>query len=155
MELKLCLSNKEINQNNLIKQSLSMNNIITELSRPVRRRLKKVVQFNKDGNYRRRAEAILLLHQCYSRKQVSQLLNASRTSIRKWVQRFEQFGESALVPENRGRIPYSINETISTRLLELFQKQPKEFGCFNSRWTSELLTRQVNEEFQEGVKITV
>ncbi len=41
MELKLCLSNKEINQNNLIKQSLSMNNIITELSRPVRRRLKK------------------------------------------------------------------------------------------------------------------
>ncbi len=48
MELKLCLSNKEINQNNLIKQSLSMNNIITELSRPVRRRLKKIVQFNKD-----------------------------------------------------------------------------------------------------------
>ena len=125
MELKLCLSIKEINQNNLIKQSLSMNNIITELSRPVRRRLKKVVQFNKDGNYRRRAEAILLLHQCYSRKQVSQLLNASRTSIRKWVQRFEQFGESALFPENRGRTPYSINETISTRLLELFQKQPK------------------------------
>ena len=97
--------------------------------------VKKVVQSNKDGNYRRRAEAILLLHQCYSRKQVSQLLNASRTSIRKWVQRFEQFGESALFPENRGRTPYSINETISTRLLELFQKQPKEFGCFNSRWT--------------------
>ena len=125
MELKLCLSIKEINQNNLIKQSLSMNNIITELSRPVRRWLKKVVQFNKEDNYRRRAEAILLLHQCYSRKQVSQLLNASRTSIRKWVQRFEQFGESALFPENRGRTPYSINETISTRLLELFQKQPK------------------------------
>ncbi len=151
MELKLCLSIKEINQNNLIKQSLSINNIITELSRPVRRRLKKVVQFNKDGNYRRRAEAILLLHQCYSRKQVSQLLNASRTSIRKWVQRFEQFGESALFPENRGRTPYSINETISTRLLELVQTQPKEFGCFNSRWTSELLTRQVNEEFQTHI----
>ena len=151
MELKLCLSIKEINQNNLIKQSLSMNNIIMELSHPVRRRLKKVVQLNKDGNYRRRAEAILLLHQCYSRKQVSQLLDASRTSIRKWVQRFEQFGESALVPENRGRTPYSINETISTRLLELFQKQPKEFGCFNSRWTSELLTRQVNEEFQTHI----
>ncbi len=113
--------------------------------------VKKVVQSNKDGNYRRRAEAILLLHQCYSRKQVSQLLNASRTSIRKWVQRFEQFGESALFPENRGRTPYSINETISTRLLELVQTQPKEFGCFNSRWTSELLTRQVNEEFQTHI----
>ncbi len=67
MELKLCLSNKEINQNNLIKQSLSMNNIITELSRPVRRRLKKVVQFNTDGNYRSRAEAILFnLNKTYS-----------------------------------------------------------------------------------------
>ncbi len=148
MELKLCLSIKEINQKNLIKQSLNMNNIITELSRPVRRRLKRVVQFNKDGNYRRRAKAILLLNEGYSRKQVSQLLSASRTSIRKWVQRFEQFGESALVPENRGRTPYSINEAICTRLLELVQKQPKEFGWFNSRWTSELLTRQVNEEFQ-------
>ncbi len=113
MELKLCLSIKEINQKNLIKQSLSMNNIITELSRPVRRRLKRVVQFNKDGNYRRRAKAILLLNEGYSRKQVSQLLSASRTSIRKWVQRFEQFGESALVPENRGRTPYSINEALS------------------------------------------
>ncbi len=125
-----------------------MNNIITELNRPVRRRLKKVVQFNKDGNYRRRAKAILHLHQGYSRKQVSQLLSARRTSIRKWIQRFEQFGESALVPENRGRAPYSINETICTRLLELVQKQLKEFGWFNSRWTSELLTRQINEEFQ-------
>ena len=102
-----------------------MNNIITELNRPVRRRLKKVVQFNKDGNYRRRAKAILHLHQGYSRKQVSQLLSARRTSIRKWIQRFEQFGESALV-----------------------RKQLKEFGWFNSRWTSELLTRQINEEFQ-------
>ncbi len=148
MELKLCLSIKEINQKNLIKQSLSMNNIIMVLSRPVRRRLKKVVQFNKDGNYRRRAKAILLLNEGYSRKQVSQLLSASRTSIRKWVQRFEQSAESALVPENRGRTPYSINEAICTRLLELVQKQPKEFGWFNSRWTSELLTRQVNEEFQ-------
>ncbi len=148
MELKLCLSIKEINQKNLIKQSLNMNNIITELSRPVRRRLKRVVQFNKDGNYRRRAKAILLLNEGYSRKQVSQLLSASRTSIRKWVQRFEQFGESALVPENRGRTPYSINEAICTRLLELVQKQPKEFGWCNSRCTSELLTRQVNEAFQ-------
>ena len=151
MELKLCLSIKEINQKNLIKQSLSMNNIITVLSRPVPRRLKKVVQFNKDGNYRRRAKAILLLYEGYNRKQVSQLLSASRTSIRKWIQRFKQFGESALVPENRGRTPYSINEAICTRLLELVQKQPKEFGWFSSRWTSELLTRQVNEEFQTQI----
>ncbi|HFD31834.1 MAG TPA: helix-turn-helix domain-containing protein [Gammaproteobacteria bacterium] len=105
-----------------------MNNIITELSRPVRRRLKKVVQFNTDGNYRRRAEAILLLNEGYSRKQVSQLLSASRTSIRKWVQHFEQFGESALVPESRGEHPIVSMKQFVPSYWNLFRKIRKNLG---------------------------
>ena len=37
-------------------KALSTSNIITKLERPVRRRLRKVAQFNRDADYRRRAK---------------------------------------------------------------------------------------------------
>ncbi len=42
-------------------------NSITKLSQPVRRRLKKIVQFNKNANYRRRCKAILLLQRGHTK----------------------------------------------------------------------------------------
>ena len=123
-------------------------NIIPKLKRPVSRRLKKIAQYSRDADYRRRAKAILLLSDGYTQSHVSQVLCASRTSIRKWVNFFKQFGESGLVPEQKGRAPFSINDEICIRLLELIEINPKDIGWFASRWSSELLARQINEEFQ-------
>ena len=123
-----------------------MSNSIPELKRPVRRRLQKIAQYNRGADYRRRAKAILLLHDGYTQTDVSQILCASRTSIRKWVKRLNQFGESGLVPEQKGRHNYSVTDAICLRLMELVQRQPKELGWFASRWSSELLSRQINEE---------
>lgn len=128
-----------------------MNNSIPKLKRPVRRRLQKIAQYNQEADYRRRAKAILLLHAGYNRTKVSEILCASRTSIRKWVKFFNKFGEFGLVPEQKGRQPYTINEGICSRLLDLVQEQPKEFGWFASRWSSELLARQINEELNTEI----
>ena len=86
-----------------------MANIITKLSRPVRRRLKKVAQFNKDGDYRRRSKAILLLQDGHTMSSTTKILCASRNSINKWLLLFREYGESGLVPEQKGRHAYSIN----------------------------------------------
>ena len=128
-----------------------MANIITKLTRPVRRRLKKIAQFNKNADYRRRTQAILLLQSGHTLSSTANLLCASRTSINKWLLLFQEYGESGLVPEQKGRLAYSINEVICIRLLELVKSEPKEFGWFASRWSSELLANQVNEEFEAKI----
>lgn len=40
-----------------------------------------------------------------------------------------------------------MKDTLCSRLLELIQEVPDTFGWLSSRWTTELLSRQVNEEF--------
>ena len=76
---------------------------IHEIKRGVKRRLKKVVQKERDGNYRRRAQAILMLSEGASVAGVARSVHASETSIRKWRKCFESLGECGLVPQRSGR----------------------------------------------------
>ncbi len=98
---------------------------IDEISRPVRRRLKRIVQKSRDTRQVRRSHAILLLHEGYRISEVSRLLHAARSAIREWRIRFERFGEAGLVPEQAGRKP--------------------------TRWITEMLARQLHTEL--GVAI--
>ena len=76
---------------------------IQEMKRGVRRRLQRIVQKDKDANYRRRATAMLMLNKSTSVSETARLVSASRTSIREWRGRYEQYGEPGLVPECRGQ----------------------------------------------------
>ena len=112
------------------------------MSRCVRRRLHRIVQKDKDANYRRRAMAILMLR-CTTVSEAARLVSASRTSVREWRRRYEQYGEAGLVPESRGRPAGTVNETTCGHLLKLIQEQPGDYGYLGSRWTSEMLARQL------------
>ena len=151
MELKPLKLIKVFDQENRTEKRLKMSNSITKIIRPVRRRLQKIAPFNTDANYRRRAKAVLLLSNGFNQSDVFDLLCASRTSIRKWVKLYKQFGESGLIPEQKGRQAFSITEGICVRLMERVKVQPREYGWFASRWTSELLANQINDEFETKI----
>lgn len=119
---------------------------IPKLKRSVRRRLKKIVQYHKNANYRRRAKCLLLLHEGVSQREIARLLCVSRTSLRKWLNYYHEFGEAGLIPERQGRKPEVVTDKLCARLIELIQEQPSEYGWLSSRWTSELLVNQVNKE---------
>ena len=122
-----------------------MKNSIQEMNRPVRRRLQRIVQKERDANYRRRATALLMLNKCTSVSETARLVSASRTSIRGWRRRYERFGEAGLVPESQGRPAETVNETMCSHLLKLTHEQPGDYGYLGSRWTSEMLSRQLYE----------
>ncbi len=122
-----------------------MRKSITKLSRPVRRRLKRVVQKSKDRRYARRAHAILLLHEGYTVSEVSRLLSAARSAVQDWRKRFERLGEVALVPEPSGRKPETVTDEVCRYLLDLIEKSPHEYGYLQARWTSEMLAEQVQQ----------
>lgn len=118
-------------------------NSIDRIPREVRRRLKRISQHNSDGNYRRRAMALLLLHKGNSVSQVAKVLQASRTSIYAWRERYQQYGEGGLIPERRGRREETVTEGLCAELLKLIQRQPGDYGYLRSRWTSEMLAHQL------------
>jgi len=119
---------------------------INEIPRPVRRRLKQIMQKSKDIKYARRAQAILLLHEGYAVSEVARRLCAARSAIGYWRTRLEQFGEAGLAPERPGRKPYTVNEEVGAHLLMLVTKEPSDYGYLPSRWTTEMLSEQVGQD---------
>lgn len=118
-----------------------MEHSIERMPRAVRRRLTRVVRKGRDGDYRRRANALLLLHEGLAVSETARLLLASRKSIREWRARYLRFGEAGLVPQERGRQATTVTEELCAKVLELLEHAPKEHGYLNSRWTSELLAK--------------
>lgn len=116
---------------------------IEKMGRPVRRRLRRIAQRHGDGDYRRRANALLLCYQGWTLSGIARQLQASRSSVRKWKRRYEQFGEAGLVPERRGRRERTVDETVCAKVLEMIERKPSEYGYLRSRWTSEMLAEQL------------
>lgn len=116
---------------------------INEIPRPVRRRLKRLMQKAKDIKHARRANAILLLHQGLTNSEVARHLHAARSSLQNWRKRFEQFGEAGLVPERPGRKSGTVTEEVCHHLCLLIDETPNAYGYLRSRWTSEMLAEQV------------
>ncbi len=123
-----------------------MTSSVIEIRRPVRRRLQRIVQKHRDGNYRRRAMALLLLNERRPLSAVAREVCAARSTVQDWRGRYLQYGEAGLVPERPGRVDSTVNEAIGSRLLALVQYSPGEFGYLRSRWTSRMLAQQLNEE---------
>ncbi len=120
---------------------------IHDMNRVIRRRLKRIVHKDKDANYCRRANAMLLLYEGYCKSEVARLLQAARSTLDDWIQRYETYGEVGLIPEQPGAPETTVNEALCARLLELIEQYPSAYGFHRSRWTSEMLSLQLNEEF--------
>jgi hypothetical protein len=76
------------------KKAPRMKHSIQEMKRYVRRRLQRVDQQARDGNYRRYANALLLWYAGHSQREASRTLHVSRTPLRKWVRCYEAYGEA-------------------------------------------------------------
>ena len=112
---------------------------IEEMPRPVRRRLKKIVQKTTDKDYARRAQALLHLAAGYSVTKTAELVCAARSSAGRWRTLYEEYGEAGLQPLPRGREAWTVTEQLGEALPRLLEKKPGDYGYLRSRWSSELL----------------
>ena len=96
-------------------------------------------------------QALLLLSRRQPLAAVAREVCAARSTVQDWRRRFSRYGEAGLVPERRGRSEYTVTEALCGRLLALVQRLPGEWGYLRSRWTSEMLARQLNEKFALGI----
>lgn len=132
-----------------------MDESVLALSRPVRRRLRKVVQKPGDPNYGRRAHAILLLWETGGYVSgVAQTLCAARSSVNRWRSLYEQYGEDGLKPQPRGRSDYKASAAVLQHLSALVEGSPQDYGYLRSRWSSELLAIELSRQLNIQVHAT-
>ena len=129
-----------------------MSTSVTDIPRGVRRRLKRVVQRSQDKDYARRALAILALFDTGGNvTETAKRLAAARSSVYRWMGLFEEFGEDGIKPQSRGRTDWKATHSLLEVLRGLVQTLPQAHGYLRSRWSSELLAKQI--EKQTGVAV--
>ncbi|MCP5150375.1 MAG: IS630 family transposase [Chromatiales bacterium] len=121
--------------------------IVVRAPRPERRRLQRMVRRPADCEEGRRAMAILRLMDGRAVSEVATMVESARSSVYRWVGRYQSDGLSGLATGRRGRQVSTVTETLKTRLRELLATTPQSLGYLRSTWSSELLAKALGERF--------
>ncbi|ELW2862913.1 IS630 family transposase [Salmonella enterica] len=121
--------------------------IIAPIPDEERRLMRKEAQQTRDKNHARRLIAMLMLHQGMTVTDVAKILCAARSSVGRWINWFTLHGAEGLKSLRPGRAPQWPVTDILQVLPLLVQRSPKDFGWLRSRWSTELLSRIINQIF--------
>ena len=121
--------------------------IIAPIPRNERRQMQKAVHKTADKNHARRLMAMLMLHRGESLTHVAKTLCAARSSVGRWINWFTLFGAEGLKSLPPGRQRKWPVEAMLRMLDLLVQRSPQDFGYLRSRWSTEILTIEINKLF--------
>lgn len=99
---------------------------------------KKIVQWNPNRPLARRANAILLLAKGKSKTEIAELLQAARSSVKRWINWYLTDDIDGLQADLPGRKVRFEPEFIGILLRFMVGFRAQEFGYQRSRWSSEL-----------------
>ena len=121
-----------------------MKNSATKINRGVRRRLTKLVQRGRDRDHARREQAISGLWETFGNvSETARRCHASRNSVRQWKARYKTEGEEGLMPLVRGREEWKASTEVLAKQSALIGTEPSAHGYVRSRWSSELLAKEL------------
>lgn len=115
------------------------------------RRLRGAVRQQKDPGLVRRALAIRQLDRCGNVAEVARRLEAGRSTIYRWIDRFWTGGVDGLKTRKRGPKPTTVTPKLKGYLRGLLERSPRRFGYLTSRWTSRLLSTVLSRRYDYEV----
>src|SRR5215510_15715257 len=97
--------------------------------------LEPIFKTTDDRRLRDRCQAVLMVHRGRKRKAIAQDLGVHRTTVRLWLQQYQQRGVADLeiqwAPGQPGRIP----ETLAPTIQEWVKAGPQGCGLDRANWT--------------------
>ncbi|MGB0384613.1 MAG: helix-turn-helix domain-containing protein [Ardenticatenaceae bacterium] len=96
----------------------------------------------EDKDLKHRSKVILLSGDGYRIPEISSIVKAHPTNLRKWVHRFNQRGPDGLISPRSGGPPPRFTEEQKEQIAELAQQRPRDLGLNFSRWTLHKLADQ-------------
>src|SRR6266852_4264025 len=103
----------------------------------------------KDGAHRvaRRIHAVLLNHQQHTSGEIAQLLEAPRSKVSLWLGEYERYGWEALLEGHRSGRPKELTSAQLSQLDGVLDSGPIAYGFSSGVWTSPMIGRVIQEEF--------
>jgi len=124
-----------------------MGRSVMKIPRPVRRRLRRVVQKSRDSEYVRRSAGVLTLYETGNNvSETARRCQAGRATVRNWRSLYEAEGEAGLQPRTRGREDWKATTSILEQLDGLVRQAPTDLGYLRTRWSSELLALELSRQ---------
>ena len=122
-------------------------NIIAPFPRAERRRIEKAIHKSTCKHHVRRLTAVLMLAKNHNITTVSTLLAAGRSSVKRWCNWYAEAGLDGLKSLTPGRKATLPKSEILAMLRMLIELNPQELGYQRARWSTELLTLEINRIF--------
>jgi len=104
----------------------------------------------RDGAFRvaKRIHAVLLNHQQHSSGEIATLLEAPRSKVSLWLAQYEEYGWEALLEGHRSGRPRRLHVQQRQGLCDLLDSGPVAYGFVSGVWTSPMIARVIQEEYQ-------
>jgi transposase len=103
----------------------------------------------RDGEYRvaRRIHAVLLNHRRHTSGEIAELLGAPRSKVSLWLGQYESHGWKALLEGHRSGRPKELTSAQLSQLDGVIDSGPIAYGFSSGVWTSPMIARVIEEEF--------
>lgn len=111
------------------------------------RRLTRASRQTEDPGLVRRALGLLQLNRCNNVSETARRVQAGRSTIYQWEDRFVARGIDGLRTKKRGPKPSTVTPALKGCLRGLLDRSPERFGYLTSRWTSRLLSKVLGRRF--------
>jgi len=103
----------------------------------------------RDGAYRvaKRLRAVLLNSEGHTSGELAKILQAPRSKVSEWLQRYESQGVHGLLEGYRSGRPSELTELQRQQLGDILDSGPVAYGLDSGIWTSPMITWVMEEEF--------
>ena len=114
---------------------------------------KRLVRLSKeaerDGAYRvaKRLQAVVLNSEGQTSGELARILQAPRSKVSEWLQRYQSDGVDGLLEGYRSGRPSELTEKNRQQLGDILDSGPVAYGLDNGIWTSPLIAWVIEEEF--------
>lgn len=97
--------------------------------------------------YARRLQAVEMVNQGISLKNVARRLRVSFSSVFRWKEAYLRAGKEGLAPKSVPGRPSKLGKSERTHLLEILQKGAVAYGYSSKSWTLKRVARVIRNEF--------
>jgi transposase len=102
-------------------------------------KIQRMYRETNDADLKIRYLAMLKFMEGYTSLKVAELLNASGSTVREWLNRYNTFGPDGLIPQKPKGSECRLTDEQLAKIQQVLLESPKEHGFNKSNWTMSVL----------------
>ena len=111
--------------------------------------IRRMKEAERDGAYRvaKRLHAVVLNGEGRTSGEIADILKAPLSGVSEWLRRYEVCGYEGILEGHRSGRPSGLSPEQRTQLTDILDSGPIAYGFTSAVWTSPMVTRVIEEEF--------